>query len=186
MPDLILLAGPNGAGKSTFYDAHLQDSGLPFLNADVVAKELGLADYDASRALDALRDFYIKRRLSFISETVFSDPVGAKLAMLRTAMKEGFHVRLLFIGLGSAALSEARVQHRVDNGGHAVPPDKIAARYPRSLINLAEAIKFVPSVELYDNSDPENPHRRVAHFRAGVMEWKAEGILPTWAKPFVS
>jgi predicted ABC-type ATPase len=40
MASLILLAGPNGAGKSTFYEAHLQNSGLPFLNADIVAKEL--------------------------------------------------------------------------------------------------------------------------------------------------
>jgi hypothetical protein len=38
-----------------------------------------------SRALDELRYFYIKRGLSFISETVFSDTVGAKLSMLRTA-----------------------------------------------------------------------------------------------------
>ncbi len=52
MASLILLAGPNGAGKSTFYEVHLRNSGLPFLNADVVARELGLSDYEASRALD--------------------------------------------------------------------------------------------------------------------------------------
>ncbi len=185
MPSLILLAGPNGAGKSTFYEAHLQNSGLPFLNADVVAKELGLSGYEASRALDELRDFYIKRGLSFISETVFSDPVGSKLAMLRTAMEAGFDVRLLFIGLESSALSEARVHHRVENGGHAVPLDKIASRYPRSLKNLTEAIKFVSSVELYDNSDPENPHRPIARFGAGVLAWKTEGTIPAWAKAYL-
>jgi predicted ABC-type ATPase len=186
MPDLILLAGPNGAGKSTFYEAHLQNAGLPFLNADVVAKELGLADYEASRALDQIRDFYIKRHVSFISETVFSDPVGAKLAMLRDAMKEGFAVRLIFIGLENPALSEARVHHRVENGGHAVPLDKIAARFPRSLANLAEAIKFVPTVELFDNSDPENPHRRIAHFQAGVLRWKTKERAPEWARPYLN
>jgi predicted ABC-type ATPase len=185
MPELILLAGPNGAGKSTFYEAHLQDAGLPFLNADVVAKELGLGDYEASRALDELRDFYIKRHVSFISETVFSDPVGAKLAMLRKAITQGFAVHLIFIGLESPALSEARVHHRVENGGHAVPLDKIAARYPRSLANLAEAIKFVPSVKLFDNSDPENPHRQIAHFQAGVLKWQTMERIPGWARPYL-
>jgi len=185
MPDLILLAGPNGAGKSTFHEVYLQDSGLPFLNADVVAREMGLADYEASRALDELRDFYIQRRLSFVSETVFSDPVGAKVAMLRAAMAAGFKVRLLFIGVESPELSEARVRHRVENGGHPVPPDKIASRYPRSLANLAEAVKFVSSVELFDNSDAENPHRRIAHFEAGALKWKTDETVPRWARPFL-
>jgi predicted ABC-type ATPase len=124
--------------------------------------------------------------LGFISETVFSDPVGAKLAMLRTAREVGFDVRLLFIGLESSALSEARVHHRVENGGHAVLPDKIAARYPRSLKNLTEAIKFVSWVELYDNSDPENPHRRIAHFTVSVLAWKTEGAFPAWAKTYLN
>ena len=101
-------------------------------------------------------------------------------------MEAGFDVRLLFIGLEGAALSEARVHHRVENAGHAVPPDKIAARYPRPLKNLGEAIKFVSSVELYDNSDPENPHRRIAHFRAGDLAWKTEGTIPTWAKNYLN
>jgi predicted ABC-type ATPase len=151
----------------------------------MVVQELGLTGYEASRALDELRDFYIKRGLSFISETVFSGPVGAKLAMLRTATEAGFDVRLLFIGLESSALSEARVHHRVENGGHAVPLDKIAARYLRSLRNLAEAINFVPFVELYDNSDPESPHRRIASFRAGVLEWKTAGTIPAWANAYL-
>jgi predicted ABC-type ATPase len=186
MPDLILLAGPNGAGKSTFYEVYLQGSGLPFLNADVVAHELGLTDYEASRALDEVRDFYIKRQLSFVSETVFSDPVGAKVAMLRTAMEAGFKVRLIFIGVESTELAEARVHHRVKNGGHPVPAEKIASRYPRSLANLAAAVKFLSSVELFDNSDAENPHRRIAHFHAGSLKWKTGETVPGWARPLLN
>ncbi len=181
-PDLVLLAGPNGAGKSTFYEAHLCATGLPFLNSDVVARDLGVTDYEASKALDAVRDLYIERKLSFISETVFSDPVGAKVAMLRRAMEAGFQVRLLYVGLDSAALAQARVRHRVGNGGHPVPLDKIVARFPRSLANLALAVKFVESVEIFDNSDVENPHRRIAHFAAGVLRWKIDEIVPAWAR----
>ena len=32
--------GPNGAGKSTFYRTQLAPLGLPFINADILAKEL--------------------------------------------------------------------------------------------------------------------------------------------------
>jgi predicted ABC-type ATPase len=182
-PDLVLLTGPNGAGKSTFYEVHLRATGLPFLNSDVVVRELGVTDYEASRALDQIRELYIERRISFISETVFSDPVGAKVAMLRRAMEAGFNVRLIYIGLESTALAQARVSHRVGNGGHPVPLDKIVARYPRSLANLALAVKFVSSTELFDNSDAQNPHRRIAYFETGVLKWKTDGIVPAWAHP---
>lgn len=184
-PDLVLLAGPNGAGKSTFYEAHLRATGLPFLNSDIVAQDLGVTDYEASRALDEIRDLYIERRISFISETVFSDPVGAKLAMLRRAMEAGFKVRLIFIGLESPALAQARVSHRVGNGGHSVPLDKIVARYPRSLANLAQAIPFVDSVELIDNSEVKKPHQWIAQFEAGVLTWKTGEIVPGWVKPLL-
>lgn len=40
-PILIVLAGPNGAGKSTFYETFLEQLGLQFVNADVLARELG-------------------------------------------------------------------------------------------------------------------------------------------------
>jgi predicted ABC-type ATPase len=184
-PDLVLLAGPNGAGKSTFYEVHLSATGLPFLNSDVVASELGVTDYEASRALDEIRELYIEWGISFISETVFSDPVGAKVAMLRRAMEAGFNVKLIYIGVETPALAQARVSHRVGNGGHPVPADKILARYPRSLANLARAVLFVDSVELFDNSDARDPHRRIAQFEAGVLKWKTAGIVPAWARPLV-
>jgi predicted ABC-type ATPase len=184
-PQLVLLAGPNGAGKSSFYEVHLKHLQAPFLNADNLARDLSVADYEASQILDEMRAFYIERRVGFISETVFSDPVGAKVAMLRAAMAAGFDVRLVYIGLENAALSQARVLHRVANGGHPVPADKIVARFPRSLANLAEAVKFVSVVEIYDNSDRENPHRRLARFEEGVLKWKTTGPVPAWAKPLL-
>jgi len=36
---LWLLAGGNGAGKSTFYRTQLEPLGVPFVNADVLAKK---------------------------------------------------------------------------------------------------------------------------------------------------
>jgi len=37
-PQLWMLVGGNGAGKSTFYRLMLQPLGLPFVNADLLAR----------------------------------------------------------------------------------------------------------------------------------------------------
>jgi len=37
---LWILAGGNGAGKSTFYNTQLKLLNLPFINADILAREL--------------------------------------------------------------------------------------------------------------------------------------------------
>jgi predicted ABC-type ATPase len=184
-PQLVVLAGPNGAGKSTFYDVFLASSPLRFLNADNVARETGIDSLQAARLLDAMRDQLIDDGIGFITETVFSDPHGAKLAMLERAVLAGYAVVLVYVGVGSAELAERRIDARIALGGHDVPRDRIAARYVRSLDNLAKAIAFVPRVELYDNSSSDEPYRHVATFEAGALTWRMRGIVPAWARRFV-
>src|SRR5213078_2666804 len=130
-PQLVVLAGPNGAGKSTFYDVFLAASPLPFLNADLFAAETGVDSLEAARILDATRDRMIEQRLGFITETVFSDPHGAKLDMLHKAVDAGYDVTLIYIAVQSAKLSALRVDQRVARGGHDVPRDRIASRFTR-------------------------------------------------------
>ena len=184
-PQLVVLAGPNGAGKSTFYDVFLAASPLPFLNADLFAAETGVDALEAARILDVTRQRMIDDRLGFITETVFSDPYGAKLDMLRQAIAAGYEVTLIYIGVASPQLSALRVDQRIASGGHDVPRDRIAPRFERSLHNLAEAITFVPTVELYDNSSVEEPYRLVATFRAGSWRSRLRSDVPDWARGLV-
>jgi predicted ABC-type ATPase len=182
IPQLVVLAGPNGAGKSTFYDVFLAGSPLPFLNADLFAAEASVDSFEAARILDATRDRMIEDRLGFITETVFSDPYGAKLDMLRKAVDAGYDVTLIYIGVASAELSSRRVDLRVARGGHDVPRDRIASRFERSLDNLAKAIEFVPTVVLYDNSSAEEPYLPVATFKAGALVSPVRRPVPRWAR----
>ena len=85
-PQLIMLAGPNGAGKSTFFRADLSELGLPFLNPHILAAETGLDSYDAAAQIADMRRILIGRRTGFITETVLSDPVGAKVGDLAQAV----------------------------------------------------------------------------------------------------
>ena len=81
-PVIVAIAGPNGAGKTTFFRSHVRQAGLRFVNADDIARELGISAYEAAQIADALRRELVRQRESFVFETVFSDPVGEKLAFL--------------------------------------------------------------------------------------------------------
>jgi len=178
-PRLSALAGPNGAGKSTFYEAFLQQTGLRFINADNIARELGIDAYEASEFADRLRETLVTQNESFVFETVFSDPVGSKVEFLKNAQGRGYTVLLCFIGLDSASTSDDRVAMRVMQGGHDVAADKVAARYPRSLENLHRAIAALRFVRVYDNSNLEQPFRKVAEFEDGVAT-HTDSSLPEW------
>jgi hypothetical protein len=81
-PLAVALAGPNGAGKSTFFGTHLSDVGLRFVNADILAQQLGIGAYEAAALADNIRRKLLERQESFVFEAVFSDPAGEKLAFL--------------------------------------------------------------------------------------------------------
>ena len=181
-PLLIALAGPNGAGKSTFYEAQLKSLGLPFLNADVLAREIDLDAYAAADTVAAIRDQLIRRGESFVMETVFSDPVGEKVAVLARAADAGYDVTLINVGVAGPDLSARRVNSRVQVGGHDVPVDELAARYERSLANLERAIGRLPRVLIYDNSSFANPYRLLAEFESGSLIRIGAGPMPEWVQ----
>jgi predicted ABC-type ATPase len=183
-PILIAIAGPNGAGKSTFYHAHLAAAGMRFVNADVIAHELALAPYEAARVADALRRQLLSHGESFVFETVFSDPVGDKVAFLEEAARRGHIVVLCYIGLANPAQSTQRVAMRVSQGGHDVPDDKLLSRYSRTLDNLRAAIIRLPHVLVYDNSDLRAPFRQVAVFDHSQLRDLHEPV-PEWLRPLL-
>ena len=175
-PRLIFLAGPNGAGKSTFHELFLKESGMPFVNADRIAAALGISDTEAASAADAARAQLVADGASFITETVFSDPVGAKLQFLRDTISAGYRVTLYFIALSSAQLSGARVSQRVRSGGHDVPPERLERRFRQSLENLRQALAFVPEAYVFDNSSFETPYRLVLSVCQGKTEFVADPL----------
>lgn len=178
-PELVVIAGPNGAGKSTFYEAFLAQTGMFFVNADVLALKAGVGAYEAAKIADALRRLLVESGTSFIFETVFSDPVGEKVQFMLDAVEKGYDVTLCFIGIGSSETSLNRVAMRVSQGGHDVPDDKLEGRYPRSLRNLSRAIRVLPKVRIYDNSDLRQPYRHISTFRAGVQVFEVSNP-PDW------
>jgi len=189
-PVLVVLAGPNGAGKSTFFAEHLHGLGLLFVNADHIARLLREAeprlstrelDRRAFEEAERLRADLIDLRFGFCTETVFSDPAGAKLDFMQRARAAGFVVLLVFIGLASPVLSVARVATRVARGGHDVPNEKLFARYPRTLKNLSAAVTAVDRAFVFDNSSLGTPFRPVAIYADGRVTERYPP-LPRWTR----
>jgi predicted ABC-type ATPase len=178
-PQLIFLAGPNGAGKSTFYEEHLAPLGYVFLNADIFKNESGVTDREAQGFMDGARQSYLESGQSFVTETVFSDPHGAKLKFLREALDRGYEVHLIYIGLDSPDASDARVVTRVLAGGHDVPAARIPRRYAQSLQNLKEALAFVPNVTVWDNSGRPEERHIVLRVEQGKIVWRKD-VLSDW------
>jgi predicted ABC-type ATPase len=180
-PIVVALAGPNGAGKTTFYRTYLRPSGLRFVNADVVARDLGVDAYKAARLADTLRRQLVQQRESFIFETVFSDPVGDKLTFLKEVERSGYAVVLFFIGIDGPEVSDQRVTMRVLKGGHDVPADKIKERYPRVMSNLKRALAELSNVRVYDNGDLNRPYRLVATVENG-QGIELRDPIPGWLR----
>ena len=182
-PIVVAIAGPNGAGKSTFYRAFLAESGLRFVNADQLGLQLNVEPYRAAELADAVRRELIARKESFIFETVFSDPVGDKLAFLWDAAAGGYAVVLYFVGIDSAETCRQRVEMRVAKGGHDVPSDKIDSRYARTMENLRKALVSLPNVYMYDNSDLRSPYKLVAESTEGTLQ--THSPVPKWLRPLL-
>ncbi|MGC1461838.1 MAG: zeta toxin family protein [Terracidiphilus sp.] len=183
-PIVVALAGPNGAGKSSFYRTYLQNSGLRFVSADVLAQGLGIDPYKAAEAADHLRRQLVALRESFIFETVFSDPVGDKLNFLRQTEQAGYTALLLFVGISTPQLSDKRVAMRVSKGGHDVPQDKLNERFPRILTNLQRALVSLANIRVYDNSDLGRPYRVTAKIEEG-RDIELHPPIPDWFEPLL-
>jgi predicted ABC-type ATPase len=183
-PIIVAIAGPNGAGKTTFYRSHMQAAGLRFLNADAWARELSINAYAAARAAGAIREELVRQSESFVYETVFSDPVGEKVAFLKAAALSGYTVILCFIGISSPRVSEQRVAMRVSQGGHDVPTDKLAVRFPRTMANLAAAVRELPHIRIFDNGDLRMPYRLVAIVEDGRLA-ELHKRVPAWLRPLL-
>ncbi len=192
-PIFYLLAGPNGAGKSTLYRSAVASGLIPadieFVNADLhEAQSLRhITDArqrstEARRWADARREQLLRAGQSFVSETVFSHP--SKIELLRAARAAGFQVVLLVVCVDDPKPLPERVAQRVEQGGHAVPPERILARYPRTLQHLAEAVPLADLCLLFDTTARRGqdivPPRLVARLRRGVPTF-TQDPMPRWA-----
>ncbi|MBS0506230.1 MAG: zeta toxin family protein [Proteobacteria bacterium] len=191
---LHLLAGPNGAGKSTLYRALVREGilgpPLEFVNADLHERAHlqhitnGEERSQAARAwADERRASLLATRTPFASETVFSHP--SKLDLIANAQRQGFTVALYVVALDEPRRLLERVAQRVREGGHPVPPERILARYPRTMALLAQAVQQADVAYLYDAADVQLGGPQLVAVRSAGTSMPLVTPLPTWAQAMV-
>ncbi|MAP48688.1 MAG: hypothetical protein CMH90_04315 [Oceanicaulis sp.] len=184
-PVMIVLAGPNGAGKSTLYETRVAPIFAgPFINADLIQRDElkdGALDasYEAARIATERRAAFIADKRDFVTETVFSHP--SKLALVDEAKAAGFTLIVMHVGVETPELSVARVKARVDEHGHAVPEDKVRARFERCGALIRQAVLKADRGFVYDNSRLNTPPKRCLEFKRGMRQ-VVRPILPDWIR----
>jgi predicted ABC-type ATPase len=136
-PRIIIIAGPNGAGKTTFAREFLPyEADCPiFVNADLIAA--GLAPFApenaavlAGRLMLQQIQLHFTTRKNFAFETTLSG--RGYLRRIRQWQQAGYHVKLVFLGLGTAEEAIARVAQRVRQGGHNIEEQVVRRRQGRA------------------------------------------------------
>jgi predicted ABC-type ATPase len=183
-----ILAGANGVGKTTYYQQFLKATGMPFINADLLAKKLDSLNpenvsYEAAIIISKLRSELLKNGISFCFETVYSHP--SKIDFVAQAKALNYEIILVYIHLQFAALNQARVAQRVLQGGHNVPIDKIISRIPRTMNNIRASLALADEVRFYDNSYYDTPFITIAEISKGKYT-KRVNDLPAWASEIVT
>ncbi len=177
MPILIVVAGPNGCGKSSLTRTTWFGD-VDIIDPDAIARGM-IAGNPGQAAREALRrrQAALAGRRTHLVETTLTG--SGILRHMTAAWREGYRMVLHYVSVDSPDRALDRIRSRVALGGHDVPEADARRRFQRSHANLPAAIAFVDEALLYDNTDPDRPHREVAILKDGV--WWVDEAVPSWA-----
>ena len=161
-----IIGGVNGVGKSSFtgvLKGSRSDLGI-IVDVDKITAELGAGALAGGKAALKKINECIDKGVSFTQETTLS---GRKTeATTKQCRDQGYHVRLFYIGLDTAAESLARIQNRVRRGGHDIPENDVERRFAGRWEAVAKILPYCDEAEFYDN---DNGFVKVAEYRNGEL-----------------
>lgn len=199
-PFVYVLAGVNGAGKSSIGGHVLREAGLDWFNPDTFARRLrqqstltqAQANGQAWQEGVARLNDALLRGGNHAFETTLG---GTSITTLLHQAARSHDVLVWFCGLASPELHIARVQARVQAGGHPIDEADIRRRWPLAQQNLIGLMPVLAGLQVYDNSKDvlqgaavPDPHL-VLQMAEGVLQWPAADDLaqlqatPAWAQP---
>ncbi len=166
MKTYTIIGGVNGVGKSSFTGVLKErstDLGI-IVDVDKITAELGAGALAGGKAALRKINECIGKGVSFAQETTLS---GRKTeATAKQVAELGYHVRLFYIGLDTAAESLARIENRVRRGGHDIPEDDVERRFTGRWEALTKVLPYCDEAEFYDN---DNGFVKVAEYRNGEL-----------------
>lgn len=158
-PSMIIIAGPNGVGKTTFATDYLKINKRLYLGADLIAAELDPKNplkksIEASRLFSERLTKALHEQKDVIIESTLSGLSLKKYLQIATELN--YQIELIYLFVDTPDLCNKRIDERVLNGGHFIPPADVVRRFYRSRDNFWNVYRFlVGSWSLYYNFDKE-------------------------------
>ena len=184
-PVLHIFGGPNGAGKSTLFARFQEIAQQPVeqVNGDVLQQQHPqLSGFEVGEITATRIKELLAARASFSIENNLATADNYKL--IHGAKAAGYRVELVYVSLDSVQECRFRVQQRVKEGGHDVPPAIIEQRYHQSLSLLKQHYHSFDHIRLVDNTDRNMGFQTAALIGQGkVLEVQAEPV--SWANGVV-
>jgi predicted ABC-type ATPase len=156
----------------------LQAQQLRLMDNKVLFGSVEVNSYFASVLADFIRHKLMAAHVTFTFETVMSS--HDKVEFLQKAQRAGYRTYLYFVATEDVDINVARVQYRVEMGGHPVAEDKIRSRYLRSLELLHEAVAFADRTYIFDNSGAQRVW--IAEVTRGTEVEMKTSEMPAWFK----
>ena len=141
----------------------------------------GINSYSVAIVADFFKEQYLKHRISFSFETVFSHP--AKIDILRRAQAAGFKTYMYFVATENPVINVNRIKERVALGGHDVPEEKTRSRYLRCMEQVRYALPYLNRAYFFDNSTQQSLYQ--AEYESEVGFTLHSELLPSWFRRFV-
>lgn len=117
---------------------------------NILRVDTSIDSYLAADLAEFLRQQLLKNGRSFTYETVMSHP--GKVEFMQNAMDNGYRVYLYYIATEDPEININRVQIRIAQQGHRVPPEVVRSRYYKSLKLLKWAVAHTSRAYIFDNS----------------------------------
>lgn len=141
----------------------------------------GINSYSVAIVADFFKEQYLKHRISFSFETVFSHP--AKIDILRRAQATGFKTYMYFVATENPVINVNRIKERVALGGHDVPEEKTRSRYLRCMEQVRYALPYLNRAYFFDNSTEQSIY--LAEYESEIGFSLHSKLLPSWFRHFV-
>lgn len=136
---------------------------------------LDIDSYVAAVLVSFLRASLIKKGETVSFETVMSGP--DKVDFFCATRRQGYRTYLYYVATEDPLINIERIKQRVQQGGHSVDPEKVVARYHRSLGKLWDAIQCSDRAYIWDNSGATL--ELLAEFNDGELDLKVSNV-PLW------
>ena len=171
-----IIGGVNGTGKSSLSGVlATQEASLGVvIDVDKLTAARGVSPLEGGKLALSLIKECLDNGVSFTQETTLS---GYRTRLTASnACRQGYYVRLYYIGLNSPEECLARIANRVARGGHNISEGDVLRRFSGRWEAVKGVLQYCDEARFFDN---DNGFLEVAEYSDGELLLK-EDTPPEW------